>query len=1379
MDMYQKRKERKKAKSSESVTENTSSINWYPGHMAKTKREIKERINLIDLIYEVIDARMPLSSKMKGMDEIIKDKPCILVMTKKDLCDIEETNKWVLEYEKLGYKTILVDLTNNEDYKKLIKLTNEVVKPIQDKRKEKGLKDKEIKIADMKLYYSSTYRTMITDGTTSRCLDEINKIEYVLVSNPSESRTIELNNETFITEKDLQMTYTEKFKLYGNSNNMDDFPFFYNDGTKCIMVKQALLWIDDGTHYSISFGNDDYNNPILPRYIGSRNTRAQYFTEVLSPDENIRIYNIPHFINNHNINGKTYKCMCLITEGNRYAQDADDHKESFELKCVDLSGKTLLEQDEYGVQMIYEYDINGIMHKKILTNKNDSSQKIVYTTTTSESSQTINDGFVCQKNTYNEQNSSLLQSELYGNDEPSEEKQITNYKYGFFNEELKQVNNEIGGHNFITYGKYGRIVRVTPKKADDNDRYGFKFQYDSFGEPIKFLYSYKTSEGVVDDVLVEKVIDRQNGCVTTRHKRSDEEIDSTTTTIDKYGRIAEMDISGQKVKYTRDSLLESPGAANVNKIEDHVDGTIHNFKYDEDYNLKSYSTIYENGSSLTMEKMSEREITCTETFPSDSNLQDSTSISEINYDENVILSARIKQTNHYMVYGNKGNPIDYEYDALGRINRKQMSIYEGWSTPGTTIAASKEFVDGTNLLKKKTILLDNDWMRDTLFEFSCNYNSKQYLKSRGLKITCKDDIRTYNQTYEYNKANQLVKECNLRTGHEKNYSYNDDGSINSVTSFGLKENYHYQKGRLSSITCEPMLNSISINYDNLGNVTEIGGKNYTWERGNLLKSYKNSDQTTQYFYNGFGKKIKKILPNGTIITYNYDNEKLISENWSTGLKIRYLYDLEGILGFYLEKDGYGSSYFYIKDEQGNVVSILDNDLEIVHYEYDAYGNITIAYSDDDGVAEINPIRWKGLYCETESDLYFINGNTYLPSLRQNLSMNIIEEIVQNSFTINALYPYQITSTNPIELAFSNHNIFSGLDLVYAPPAKSKWSRLWNEFWKSDVGKILAVEITLFACALSIITGTFGCFLIGLAGVGVTLLVGSIISGVIGKKTGKGFWNSFFNYLNDNWAQTLAIEMALFIVSIGVSKLFKGFTDCFIKGTLVLTSIGLLKIEDIKEGDEVWAYNEETGEKALKKVVNLFRKETKEWMHLFVENPISKVTEEIICTPSHRIYIKEKGWLKASEILVNDEVLLYNNNSGIVRKIELEKLEHPEVTYNFEVEDYHNYFVSEESVLVHNDCNPIDSINNCKYKEYANSYDEAMEMAKQKGGVSGNPESAKPNVYGGYDYRFYRKTKQDRDFPVDILEHMTGHPNRKITRHLNVIGVDGKNWHIFF
>ena len=148
MNMYQKRKERKEKRENNSVEKVISStgINWYPGHMVKAKREIKERIKLIDIIYECVDARMPSSSKLKGMDDILEAKPRILVMTKKDLCDLEETNKWIKHYEEKGYKVILLDLTNNDDYKKLIKLTNEIVKPIQEKRKDKGLKSKEVKI---------------------------------------------------------------------------------------------------------------------------------------------------------------------------------------------------------------------------------------------------------------------------------------------------------------------------------------------------------------------------------------------------------------------------------------------------------------------------------------------------------------------------------------------------------------------------------------------------------------------------------------------------------------------------------------------------------------------------------------------------------------------------------------------------------------------------------------------------------------------------------------------------------------------------------------------------------------------------------------------------------------------------------------------------------------------------------------------------------------------------------------------------------------------------------------------------------------------------------------------------------------------------------
>ena len=60
-------------------------INWYPGHMVKTKRNIQEKIDLIDVVFEVIDARIPYSSKNKDIDTIVKNKPKIIIMTKIDL----------------------------------------------------------------------------------------------------------------------------------------------------------------------------------------------------------------------------------------------------------------------------------------------------------------------------------------------------------------------------------------------------------------------------------------------------------------------------------------------------------------------------------------------------------------------------------------------------------------------------------------------------------------------------------------------------------------------------------------------------------------------------------------------------------------------------------------------------------------------------------------------------------------------------------------------------------------------------------------------------------------------------------------------------------------------------------------------------------------------------------------------------------------------------------------------------------------------------------------------------------------------------------------------------------------------------------------------
>ncbi len=113
--------------------------------MAKTKREIGEKLNLIDIVYEVIDARMPKSSKIIDIDNLIKNKPRILIMTKYDLCDKEETNKWIEKYQKEGYYVVPLDLMNGGNVKEIIDISKKVLETENKKRLEKGMKPRSIR----------------------------------------------------------------------------------------------------------------------------------------------------------------------------------------------------------------------------------------------------------------------------------------------------------------------------------------------------------------------------------------------------------------------------------------------------------------------------------------------------------------------------------------------------------------------------------------------------------------------------------------------------------------------------------------------------------------------------------------------------------------------------------------------------------------------------------------------------------------------------------------------------------------------------------------------------------------------------------------------------------------------------------------------------------------------------------------------------------------------------------------------------------------------------------------------------------------------------------------------------------------------------------
>ena len=128
------------------MNENKTNINWYPGHMAKTKREIKEKLDLIDIVYEVIDSRMPVSSRIADLDSLIGNKPRIMVFTKYDMCDRTITDNFIHEYEK-SYKVVKTNLKENSNVtKELISITEEILKPINDKRIAKGLNKRNYRV---------------------------------------------------------------------------------------------------------------------------------------------------------------------------------------------------------------------------------------------------------------------------------------------------------------------------------------------------------------------------------------------------------------------------------------------------------------------------------------------------------------------------------------------------------------------------------------------------------------------------------------------------------------------------------------------------------------------------------------------------------------------------------------------------------------------------------------------------------------------------------------------------------------------------------------------------------------------------------------------------------------------------------------------------------------------------------------------------------------------------------------------------------------------------------------------------------------------------------------------------------------------------------
>ncbi len=115
------------------------SIQWFPGHMTKTKRKIVENLKLVDIVVEIVDARVPQSSRNPDLDELIVNKPKLIILNKSDIADPERTTEWINYYKSKGIGSIAVDCKSRKGFNLFVPMVKDILKEKIDIAKNKGI----------------------------------------------------------------------------------------------------------------------------------------------------------------------------------------------------------------------------------------------------------------------------------------------------------------------------------------------------------------------------------------------------------------------------------------------------------------------------------------------------------------------------------------------------------------------------------------------------------------------------------------------------------------------------------------------------------------------------------------------------------------------------------------------------------------------------------------------------------------------------------------------------------------------------------------------------------------------------------------------------------------------------------------------------------------------------------------------------------------------------------------------------------------------------------------------------------------------------------------------------------------------------------------
>jgi len=120
-------------------------IQWFPGHMAKAQKEMKQQLSLVDVVIELVDARAPAASQNPMLQELIKNKQKIIVLMKKDLADKDATETWLTHFQHQHIEAVAVDVDNRQDISRLIDIVYKTGRKQQEKMIAKGVKERSVR----------------------------------------------------------------------------------------------------------------------------------------------------------------------------------------------------------------------------------------------------------------------------------------------------------------------------------------------------------------------------------------------------------------------------------------------------------------------------------------------------------------------------------------------------------------------------------------------------------------------------------------------------------------------------------------------------------------------------------------------------------------------------------------------------------------------------------------------------------------------------------------------------------------------------------------------------------------------------------------------------------------------------------------------------------------------------------------------------------------------------------------------------------------------------------------------------------------------------------------------------------------------------------